>query len=167
MTAKGSRVVAIATLALLSCTSAGAAELSSQDQAKLIRNVDAYASRMSEVALQIWSAPELGYLEQKTSALLQSELKAAGFTIETGVAGMPTAFVARAGTREGPVIALLAEIDALPGLSQAATPERKQIPDQDAGQGCGHHLFSAGAARAANAATPWLQRNGTQRQSPA
>src|SRR5262245_66513833 len=105
MTAKGSRVVAIATLALLSCTSAGAAELSNQDQAKLIKNVDAYVSRMSEVALQIWSAPELGYLEQKTSALLQSELKDAGFTIETGVAGMPTAVVARTGQCAGAVIA--------------------------------------------------------------
>jgi aminobenzoyl-glutamate utilization protein B len=80
MTARASRLIA-ATLVLLSCTSALSAELSSQDQAKLIKNVDAYASRMSEVALQIWSAPELGYLETKTSALLQGELKAAGFTI--------------------------------------------------------------------------------------
>jgi aminobenzoyl-glutamate utilization protein B len=164
MTARASRLVAAATLVLLSCTSAGAAELSSQDQAKLIKNVDAYASRMSEVALQIWSAPELGYLEQKTSALLQSELKAAGFTIETGVAGMPTAFVARAGTREGPVIALLAEIDALPGLSQAASPERKPIANQDAGHACGHHLFGAGAVAAAIAVKTWLEETGTKAQ---
>ena len=110
MTVRASRFVA-ATLAVLS-SPALAAELSSQDQAKLIANVDAYASRMSEVALQIWSAPELGYLETKTSALLQSELKAAGFTIETGVAGMPTAFVARAGTREGqgPLLLLLIRV---------------------------------------------------------
>jgi aminobenzoyl-glutamate utilization protein B len=164
MTVRAYRLVAVATLALLSCTSAGAAELSSQDQAKLIKNVDSYASRMSEVALQIWSAPELGYLEQKTSALLQSELKAAGFTIETGVAGMPTAFVARAGTREGPVIALLAEIDALPGLSQAASPERKPIPNQDAGHACGHHLFGAGAVAAAIAVKTWLEETGTKAQ---
>jgi aminobenzoyl-glutamate utilization protein B len=164
MTARASRLVAAATLALLSCTSAQSAELSSQDQAKLVKNVEAYASRMSEVALQIWSAPELGYLEQKTSALLQSELKAAGFTIETGVAGMPTAFVARAGTREGPVIALLAEIDALPGLSQAASPERKPIANQDAGHACGHHLFGAGAVAAAIAVKTWLEETGTKAQ---
>src|SRR5262252_1154752 len=163
MTARASRFVA-ATLALLSCASAGAAELSSQDQAKLIKSVDAYAARMSEVALQIWAAPELGYLETKTSALLQSELKAAGFTIETGVAGMPTAFVARAGTREGQVIALLAEIDALPGLSQAATPERNPVPNQDAGHGCGHHLFGAGAVAAAIAVKTWLEETGTKAQ---
>src|SRR6266700_4125068 len=164
MTARASRLVAVATLTLLSCTSTGAAELSSQDQAKLIKSVDAYASRMSEVALQIWSAPELGYLETKTSALLQSELKAAGFTIEPGVAGMPTAFVARAGTREGPVIALLAEIDALPGLSQAATPERSPIPGQSAGQACGHHLFGSGAVAAAIAVKGWLEETGTKGQ---
>src|SRR6267378_1814954 len=164
MTARASRFVAVVTLVLLSCISAGAAELSSQDQAKLIRNVEAYASRMSEVALQIWSAPELGYLEAKTSALLQAELKAAGFTIEPGVAGMPTAFVARAGTREGPVIALLAEIDALPGLSQAATPERKPIPDQIAGHACGHHLFGSGSVAAAIAIKNWLQETGTKGQ---
>ncbi len=163
MTARASLSIA-ATLAVLSSTSALSAELSSQDQAKLIKNVDSYASRMSEVALQIWSAPELGYLEAKTSALLQSELKAAGFTIETGVAGMPTAFVARAGTREGPVIALLAEIDALPGLSQAATPERKPIPNQDAGHACGHHLFGAGAVAAAIAVKTWLEETGTKAQ---
>jgi len=164
MSARASRLIAVTTLAMLSSTAALSAELSSQDQAKLIKNVDAYASRMSEVALQIWSAPELGYLETKTSALLQSELKAAGFTIETGVAGMPTAFVARAGTREGPVIALLAEIDALPGLSQAATPERKPIPNQDAGHGCGHHLFGAGAVAAAIAVKSWLEETGTKAQ---
>jgi aminobenzoyl-glutamate utilization protein B len=164
MSARVSRLIAVTTLAMLSSTAALSAELSSQDQAKLIRNVDAYAPRMSEVALQIWSAPELGYLETKTSALLQSELKAAGFTIETGVAGMPTAFVARAGTREGPVIALLAEIDALPGLSQAATPERKPIPNQDAGHGCGHHLFGAGAVAAAIAVKSWLEETGTKAQ---
>src|SRR5262249_20210466 len=95
------RFVAAATLALCS-SSAWSAELSDQSQAMLLKTVDGYASRMSEVALQIWSAPELGYLETKTSALLQTELKQAGFTIETGVGGIPTAFVARAGTNDGP-----------------------------------------------------------------
>jgi aminobenzoyl-glutamate utilization protein B len=68
-----------------------------RNQTKLIKNVDSYAARMSEVALKIWSAPELGYQETQTSALLQDELKKAGFKIEAGIAGIPTAFVARAG----------------------------------------------------------------------
>ena len=75
----------VAVFALAS--SASAAELSAANQAKLIGNVDAYAARMSEVALQIWSMPELGYQETKTTALLQSELKKAGFRIDTGALG--------------------------------------------------------------------------------
>ena len=162
---RASRFVAAA-VSLALCSSAWSTELSDQNQAMLLKNVDAYAPRMSEVALQIWSAPELGYLETKTSALLQSELKQAGFAIEAGVAGIPTAFVARAGTADGPVIAILAEIDALPGLSQAATPERSSIPNpnQDAGHACGHHLFGAGAVAAAIAVKTWLAETGTKGQ---
>src|SRR5262245_57175477 len=74
------------------------AELSTENQVKLMKSLDSYAPRMSEVALKIWSKPELAYQETQTSALLQDELKKSGFRIETGVAGIPTAFVARAGT---------------------------------------------------------------------
>ncbi len=145
-------------LALCSQALAASAELSNENQAKLIKHIDSYSSRMSEVALKIWSTPELGYQESKTSALLQDELKKAGFKVEAGVAGIPTAFVARAGTSDGPVIAILAEIDALPGMSQAATPERKPIPDQIAGHACGHHLFGSGSVAAAIAIKSTLQR---------
>ena len=140
------------------------AELSTENQAKLMKSVDLYAARMSEVALKIWSAPELGYQETKTSALLHDELRKAGFKIEAGVAGIPTAFVARAGTSDGPVIAILAEIDALPGMSQAAVPERKPIPDQIAGHACGHHLFGSGSVAAAIAIKNWLQETGMKGQ---
>src|SRR5262245_26263775 len=140
------------------------ADLSTENQAKLMKSVDSYASRMSEVALKIWSKPELGYQETQTSALLQDELKKAGFRIEAGVAGIPTAFVARAGTSDGPVIAILAEIDALPGMSQAAVPERKPLPDQIAGHACGHHLFGSGSVAAAIAVKSWLQETGMKGQ---
>ncbi len=140
------------------------AELSTENQAKLLKSVDSYAPRMSEVALKIWSKPELGYQETGTSALLQDELKKAGFKIEAGVAGIPTAFVARAGTNDGPVIAILAEIDALPGMSQAAVPERKPIPEQIAGHACGHHLFGSGSVAAAIAVKNWLQETGMKGQ---
>lgn len=143
---------------------AWSADLSVENQAKLIKNVDSYASRMSEVALKIWSMPELGYQETKTSALLQDELKRAGFKIEAGVAGIPTAFIAGAGTSDGPVIAILAEIDALPGMSQTATPERQPIPNQLAGHACGHHLFGSGSVAAAIAIKNWLAETGTKGQ---
>ena len=157
--------VATATTIVLCLYATGSsAELSTENQAKLMKSVDSYASRMSEVALKIWSKPELGYQETQTSALFQDELKKAGFRIETGVAGIPTAFVARAGTNDGPVIAILAEIDALPGMSQAAVPERKPIPDQIAGHACGHHLFGSGSVAAAIAVKSWLQETGMRGQ---
>src|ERR1700731_4227753 len=86
------------------CTGPGlsAAELSADHRAKLIGSVDAYAPRISEVALKIWASPELGYQETKTTALLQDELRNAGFAIEAGVAGMPTTFVAPPRPAPGP-----------------------------------------------------------------
>jgi aminobenzoyl-glutamate utilization protein B len=141
-----------------------AGELSAANQAKLLASVDAYAPRMSDVAMQIWSMPELGYQETKTTALLQSELRKAGFQIQSGVAGIPTAFVARAGSNDGPVIAILAEMDSLPGLSQEAVPERKPIPGQASGHACGHNLFGSGSVAAAIAVKKWLEETGTKGQ---
>jgi aminobenzoyl-glutamate utilization protein B len=91
-------------------------------------------------ALQIWNFAEVGYKEVKSSALHQQHLKEAGFEVTAGVAGMPTAFVATYGSGK-PVIAILAEYDALPGLAQQANPEKMPIAGQDPGHGCGHHLF--------------------------
>src|SRR5262245_25392106 len=157
--------VTLATAALVFLYGTGSsAELSTENQAKVMKSVDLYAPRMSEVALKIWAKPELGYQESGTSALLQEELKKAGFKVEAGVAGIPTAFVARAGTSDGPVIAIMAEIDALPGMSQTATPERQSIPNQIAGHACGHHLFGSGSVAAAIAIKNWLAETGTKGQ---
>jgi aminobenzoyl-glutamate utilization protein B len=157
-------LLAAAALVLCLAAPAWSAELSADNQAKLVGSIDAYSPRMAEVALAIWNDPELGYQETKTSALLQSELRKAGFSIATGVAGIPTAFVARAGSGDGPVIAILAEMDALPGLSQAAVPERSPIAGQIAGHACGHHLFGTGAIAAAIAIKDWLAATGTKGQ---
>ena len=91
------------------------------------------------MALQIWDYAEVGYKEVKSSALLQQTLKENGFNVEAGVASIPTAFVATYGSGS-PVIAILAEFDALPGLSQTNAPE-KISAGKDAGHACGHHLF--------------------------
>jgi aminobenzoyl-glutamate utilization protein B len=85
-------------------------------------------------------------------------LKDAGFTIEAGVAGEPTAFIATAGSGK-PVIAVLGEFDALPGVSQEAVPELKPIVGQKAGHACGHHLFGTASAAAAIAVKNWLVAN--------
>lgn len=113
------------------------------------------------VAKQIWGFAEVGYMEEKSSALLQSELKNAGFRITTGTAGEPTAFVAEYGSGK-PVIAILGEFDALPGLSQDAVPERKPLRAGAPGHGCGHHLFGTASTAAAIAVKEWMIANKVQ-----
>jgi len=100
-----------------------------------------------KIALQIWDYAEVGYKEVKSSALLQKTLTDNGFTMKTGVAGIPTAFVASYGSGS-PVIGILAEFDALPGLAQQAVPEKAGIDGKNAGHGCGHHLFGTASVAA-------------------
>ena len=138
-----------------------AQDLAPADRSALIGAVDANAAPISDTALQIWNYAEMGYLETKSSALLQTRLKAAGFTVKAGVAGEPTAFVASFRTGAGPVIGVLAEYDALPGLSQAASPVRTPLGG-DAGHGCGHNLFGTASTYAAIAVKDWMVKNQVQ-----
>ncbi|MBI2071671.1 MAG: amidohydrolase [Gemmatimonadetes bacterium] len=130
-----------------------------------LASLDANYQRYTQVAKQIWDWAEVGYQETRSSALLQEQLRAAGFQIEAGVAGMPTAFVASYGQGK-PVIAILAEFDALPGITQDAVPVRQVIQSKDAGHACGHHLFGTGSTAAAIAVKDWLvksEKTGTVR----
>jgi aminobenzoyl-glutamate utilization protein B len=121
-----------------------------------VAGIDGRFDEHQNIARQIWEFAELGYLETRSSALLQETLGAAGFRIETGVAGIPTSFVAEAGSGH-PVIAMLAEFDALPGITQAARPVREELPGKDGGHACGHHLFGTASAAAAIAVKQWLE----------
>jgi aminobenzoyl-glutamate utilization protein B len=121
--------------------------------------IDRHQARFAEVALRIWDLAEVGYQEYESSGLLQQQLREAGFTVQPAVAGMPTAFVASAGQGR-PVIAILAEFDALPGITQAAVPERMPLPGKRAGHACGHHLFGAGSVAAGIAVKEWLAQSG-------
>jgi len=112
-------------------------------------------------AKKIWEYAEPGYQEEKSSALLQQRLKSAGFEVTAGVAGIPTAFVATYGT-DGPNIGILAEFDALPGLSQTDEPVQKEIKEGAAGHGCGHNLFGVGSVAAGIAVKDWLKSSGTK-----
>lgn len=122
--------------------------------------VEARADDTVRVARQIWEWAEVGYQEEKSSALLQSELAKAGFAVKSGVAEIPTAFVAEWG-KGGPVIAILGEFDALPGISQDASPTRDVIEGKHAAHACGHNLFAAGSLSAALAVKQWLEASGT------
>lgn len=111
-----------------------------------------------KVASDIWSYAELGFLETKSTERLQGVLRSEGFTITTGVSEMPTAFLATVGGG-GPVIGILAEFDALPGLSQDSVPDRKIITQGAPGHACGHHLFGTASVAAAVTLKDWLIKN--------
>ncbi len=101
-----------------------------------------------KLARDIWSFAEPGYQETKSSASLREMLKSAGFEIESEIGGIPTAFTATVGSGK-PVIGILGEFDALPGLSQKAVPYREPAQVGGYGHGCGHHLYGAASASAA------------------
>ncbi len=124
----------------------------------LLRFVESRRAIDRAVAQDLWNWAEVGYQEEQSSARLQKELRAAGFTVRTGVAGMPTAFVAEYGSGK-PVIAILAEMDALPGVAQAAVPERSPLRGRISGHACGHHLFGTGSVSAGIAIRQWLATN--------
>ena len=125
----------------------------------VLSSLDAKASAYAGIAKQIWGFAEVGYQETRSSALLQEQLRAAGFKVEAGVAEIPTAFVATFGSGE-PVIGILGEYDALPGLSQDAVPTPKPVIAGGPGHGCGHHLFGTASVAAAIAVKDWLTANG-------
>ncbi|MBL8984412.1 MAG: amidohydrolase, partial [Gemmatimonadetes bacterium] len=89
--------------------------------AAVLQSLDTRAAHYAGIARQIWGFAEVGYQEEQSSALLQSQLKQAGFTMQVGVADEPTGFIASYGSGK-PVIGIIGEFDALPGLSQDATP---------------------------------------------
>jgi aminobenzoyl-glutamate utilization protein B len=102
------------------------------------------------LALRIWKFAEPGYQEIRSSDLLATQLEQAGFQITRGVADIPTAFVAEFSLgRKTPVIGILGEYDALPGLSQKAVPYREALEGNTYGHACGHHLFGVASLSAA------------------
>jgi aminobenzoyl-glutamate utilization protein B len=119
-----------------------------EDRAELLKKMDGSAPHFAAVSRQIWELAEAGYKEVKSSELLRSELRKAGFQVTESVGDIPTAFSATWGQGK-PVIGILGEFDALPGLSQETVPEHKPIVTGGPGHGCGHNLFGAGSAFAA------------------
>ncbi|WEK40057.1 MAG: amidohydrolase [Candidatus Brevundimonas colombiensis] len=137
---------------------AAAAELTPQARAQILSTVERNEPALDHAALEIWKFAELGYQETQSTALLQGQLRDAGFTVTPGIAGEPTAFLASFRTGDGPVIAVLAEYDALPGLSQTLSPVQ-QSAGAPAGHGCGHNLFGAASVQAAIAVKDWMVAN--------
>jgi aminobenzoyl-glutamate utilization protein B len=120
-------------------------------KAQAIRQVDASADAFSAVNRDIWGYAEPSLLEFKSAERLASLLEANGFRVTRGVADMPTAFIAEWGDGE-PIVGILAEYDALPGLSQKAQVERAPIEPDGYGHGCGHSVFGTACTFAGLAA---------------
>ena len=148
------------TLLLLVFTAVTSADEASVDDA-VLSYVDEGSDAAISVADDIWAYAELGYLEEKSTGRLQDFLKDRGFAVETGLAGIPTSFLASRGSGR-PVIGILAEFDALPGLSQASVPHRQPRVADAPGHACGHHLFGAASALAAAGVADWLDGAGVR-----
>ncbi|KQN26846.1 amidohydrolase [Sphingomonas sp. Leaf33] len=149
----------LAAIALAAPALAHAQALPDPQRAAILADVDARAATLASTARTIWDFSEVGYQEAKSSALLQSQLTRGGFTVTPGVADIPTAFVASFRNGAGPVIAILAEYDALPGTAQTTDPTRNQIAGKAAGHACGHNLFGAASITAALAIRDWMIAN--------
>lgn len=107
----------------------------------LMEWIESNQKTFTDLSDAVWSFAEIGYQEVRSSQLLIQALEEAGFSVEKGVAGIPTAFVASYGKNADPVIGILGEFDALPGLSQDCVPYRKPLVQGAPGHGCGHNLL--------------------------
>jgi len=120
--------------------------------------VDAAMPELSKLNDEIWRVAEVAMEEYRSSEVLASYLEGAGFKVEKGVAGLPTAFVGTYGSGQ-PVIGFLAEYDALPGLSQEAKTAKNPVKEGAPGHGCGHNIFGVASVASAVAAKDVMARN--------
>ncbi len=115
---------------------------------KAAESIDSQSGQLIELSDQVWAFAETALMEYQSSALLADYAEAQGFEVTRGVAGLPTAFTARYGSGH-PVIGIMGEYDALPGISQQASPVKAALEEGAAGHGCGHNLFGAASLGAA------------------
>ena len=139
------------------------AALTKDDQLKdeVIKIIDQKSQLLIDVSDKIWEYAEIALLEYQSSELLEGILVKEGFHVEKDVADLPTAFVATYGSGQ-PVIGILAEYDALPGLSQDSTPYKKVLEEDGSGHGCGHNLFGSGSLGAALALKGVMEKHALQ-----
>ena len=131
-----------------------------QNTEEIWRLVDTRKDAYEQLSDRVWGMPELAYTEHRSCAEHIAMLEKEGFRVTRDVAGIPTAVMGEAG-EGGPVIAILGEYDALPGLSQeAGVAEKRPLPGDGFGHGCGHNLLGSASLLAAAAVKDYLQKNG-------
>ncbi|UCC83030.1 MAG: amidohydrolase [Gemmatimonadota bacterium] len=157
----GVRIALISSFVFLCGGPLVAQDLSLEKQTAL-EMVDGLSSEIHLMSMRLWDYSEIALLEAQSAEFLAALLEEEGFKVERGLADMPTAFVASWGSGH-PIIGVLAEYDALPGIGNAPVPHRAPREDEiTAGQGCGHNLFGAGSVGAAIAIKRTMERHGLE-----
>ena len=123
----------------------------------LLNSIEEKTFELTSLSDKIWEAAEVAFREDKSAEYLIEYAEANGLTIERGLAGMPTAFTASYGKGK-PVIGIIGEFDALPGLSQTTAPYRDELIEGGAGHGCGHNLFGTASLGAAIAIKELIEK---------
>ncbi len=128
----------------------------SSSKKAIVASVEAHKDKLIAISDSIWALAETAFEEDDSAEILASYAEKNGFNVQRGVAGMPTAFVATYGSGR-PIISVLGEFDALPGISQKAQPTKSPLNEGAAGHGCGHNLFGAGSLGAAIAVKEMIE----------
>lgn len=126
-------------------------------QAAAIESVNQNQAAILDTNRKIWELAEVGLQEHKSAELIRDQLKSAGFKVKSGLANMPTAFVGEYGSGK-PIIGILAEYDALPGMSQKQSPNREPVKAGQPGHACGHSGLGSGALGAALAVKEVMEK---------
>ena len=133
-------------LILALTTGCSTSKLSKTDSTKdlIIQSMDRQSDQLISMSDEIWALAENSFEEVKSSKILADYAEAQGFEVERGLIGIPTAFLASYGSGK-PIIGVIGEFDALPGVSQKAVPNKDPLEEGASGHGCGHNLLGAGA----------------------
>jgi aminobenzoyl-glutamate utilization protein B len=142
------KIILLAALALFLSPGLLQGQSMTKNKQHLLKSVEKHQSSLIEISDKIWSLAETAFEETSSAKILADYAENQGFKVDRGLAGMPTAFVATYGSGK-PVISVLGEFDALPGISQKAIPTKSPLTEGAAGHGCGHNLFGAGSLGAA------------------
>ena len=129
----------------------------SKHKEMLVKSIEKHQAELIKISDEIWANAETAFEEIKSSEILATYAEKNGFKVDRGVAGIPTAFVATYGSGK-PVISILGEFDALPGLSQKASPTKEPITEGKPGHGCGHNLFGTASLGAAIAIKELIEK---------
>lgn len=157
---------ALAVALLLTASFSNAdARAGEENKVEAERSINRHAKELVDLSDRIWGYAEVALEETRSAEALANYAESQGFTVKRGVADMPTAFTATFGSGK-PIIGILGEYDALPGVSQKASPVKEPLQPGAAGHGCGHNLFGAGSLGAAVAIKELIEAgrlNGTIR----